>query len=201
MPLILDEVQCGIGRTGKLFAFEHAGITPDVLVLSKAIGGSLPMAVVVYHKDLDTWQPGAHAGTFRGNQLAMAAGAVTLKIVREERLELHAAAMGERLRGHLLGLQKDCPQIGEVRGMGLMPGVEMVDPAGPPDTLGHAPHNRKLASAIQQQCLRRGLILEVGGRHSSVLRFLPPLIITAAQVDQVADIFASALAAACAMRE
>ena len=196
VPLILDEVQCGIGRTGKLFAFEHAGITPDVLVLSKAIGGSLPLAVVVYHKDLDRWQPGAHAGTFRGNQMAMAAGAATLRLIREERLDQHAAVMGERLFAHLQALQERYPQIGEVRGRGLMLGVEMVDPQGKANAMGHPPHNRALASAVQQQCLRRGLILEVGGRHSSVLRLLPPLIITAAQVDQVAEIFTAALAAA-----
>ena len=75
IPLIMDEVQAGIGRTGKMFAFEHADIVPDVIVLSKAIGGSLPLAVVVYDESLDVWQPGAHAGTFRGNQMAMAAGA------------------------------------------------------------------------------------------------------------------------------
>ena len=77
IPLIIDEVQTGLGRTGKMFAFEHAGIIPDVVVLSKAIGGSLPMAVIVYHKDLDKWGPGTHAGTFRGNQLGMATGSAS----------------------------------------------------------------------------------------------------------------------------
>ncbi|WP_303621002.1 aminotransferase class III-fold pyridoxal phosphate-dependent enzyme, partial [Methylogaea oryzae] len=86
IPLIVDEIQTGGGRTGKMFAFEHAGIEPDVLVLSKAIGGGLPLSVVVYHKDLDRWQPGAHAGTFRGNQLAMAAGLATLRFVRQQQL-------------------------------------------------------------------------------------------------------------------
>jgi diaminobutyrate-2-oxoglutarate transaminase len=200
VPLILDEIQCGIGRTGKNFAFEHAGITPDVLVLSKAIGGSQPMAVVVYHKSLDVWKPGSHAGTFRGNQLAMVAGSTTLRIVREQRLDLHAAAMGERLTGHLRALQKDCPQLGDVRGMGLMLGVEVVDPDGRVDALGHPVQDGALASAIQRQCLQRGLIIEVGGRHSSVIRFLPPLIITAAQIDQVAEIFAAAVSAAISQR-
>jgi diaminobutyrate-2-oxoglutarate transaminase len=200
VPLILDEIQCGIGRTGKNFAFEHAGITPDVLVLSKAIGGSQPMAVVVYHKSLDVWKPGSHAGTFRGNQLAMVAGSTTLRIVREQRLDLHAAAMGERLTGHLRALQKDCPQLGDVRGMGLMLGVEVVDPDGRVDALGHPEQDGALASAIQRQCLQRGLIIEVGGRHSSVIRFLPPLIITATQIDQVAEIFAAAVSAAISQR-
>ncbi|MFI8744025.1 aspartate aminotransferase family protein [Pseudomonas sp. NPDC077186] len=196
VPLILDEVQCGIGRTGKLFAFEHAGIVPDVLVLSKAIGGSLPLAVVVYHKDLDRWQPGAHAGTFRGNQLAMAAGAATLKIIREQALAEHAASMGERLAGHLCALQRDYRQLGDVRGRGLMLGVEVVDPDGPVDSLGHPAAHPQLAAAIQRQCLRRGLIIELGGRHSSVLRVLPPLIIRAEEVDQVAEIFMGAIRAA-----
>jgi diaminobutyrate-2-oxoglutarate transaminase len=196
VPLILDEIQCGVGRTGKPFAFEHAGIVPDVLVLSKAIGGSQPMAVVVYNKSLDVWKPGSHAGTFRGNQLAMVAGSTTLRIVREQQLDLHAAAMGERLIGHLRSLQKDCPQMGDVRGMGLMLGVEMVDLDGRPDALGHFPHSGALASGVQRECLQRGLIIEVGGRHSSVIRFLPPLIVTAAQIDQIADIFAAAVHAA-----
>ncbi|MCE6984257.1 aminotransferase class III-fold pyridoxal phosphate-dependent enzyme, partial [Pseudomonas frederiksbergensis] len=83
------------------FAFEHAGITPDVVVLSKAIGGSLPLAVVVYRQWLDTWQPGAHAGTFRGNQMAMAAGSAVINFLKAHDLCAHAEAMGERLAGHL----------------------------------------------------------------------------------------------------
>jgi diaminobutyrate-2-oxoglutarate transaminase len=79
IPLIIDEIQTGLGRTGTLYAFEQAEIVPDVLILSKAIGGGLPVSVVVYHADLDHWQPGAHAGTFRGNQLALAAGSATIQ--------------------------------------------------------------------------------------------------------------------------
>jgi len=200
VPLILDEIQCGVARTGKPFAFQHADIVPDVLVLSKAIGGSQPMAVVVYNKSLDVWKPGSHAGTFRGNQLAMVAGSTTLRIVREQQLDQHAAAMGERLAKHLRALQKDYPQMGDVRGMGLMLGVEMVDPEGRPDVLGRFPQSGELASKIQRQCLQRGLIIEVGGRRSSVIRFLPPLIVTAAQIDQIAQIFGAAISAAVSQR-
>ncbi len=95
VALIVDEIQSGFARTGRMFAFEHAGIVPDVVVLSKAIGGSLPLAVVVYREWLDKWQPGAHAGTFRGNQMAMAAGSAVMRYLKEHDLAAHAAAMGE----------------------------------------------------------------------------------------------------------
>ncbi|XXU74956.1 diaminobutyrate--2-oxoglutarate transaminase [Sorangium sp. So ce1151] len=196
VPLILDEVQTGLGRTGKFFAFQHADIVPDVLVLSKAIGGSLPLSVVVYHESLDRWRPGAHAGTFRGNQLAMAAGSATMRLVKAERLDLHAEAMGRRLKGHLVQLQQQLPCIGEVRGRGLMLGAEIVDPAGRADARGKRPAYAKLASAIQAACLKRGLILELGGRFGGTIRLLPPLIITEPEVDRVAEILAAAIRSA-----
>ncbi|MFB0703468.1 aspartate aminotransferase family protein [Pseudomonas protegens] len=198
VALIVDEIQSGFGRTGKMFAFEHAGIIPDVVVMSKAIGGSLPLAVMVYRDWLDTWQPGAHAGTFRGNQMAMATGSAVMRYLKEHRVPEHAAAMGERLREHLLILQRDFPQLGDIRGRGLMLGVELVDPAGVPDAQGHPPQHARLAPLVQRECLKRGLILELGGRHGAVVRFLPPLVITAAQIDQVAQIFSKAVAAAVA---
>ncbi len=196
IALIVDEIQSGFARTGKMFAFEHAGIVPDVVVLSKAIGGSLPLAVVVYREWLDTWAPGAHAGTFRGNQMAMAAGSAVLRYLREHDIAGHATAMGERLVGHLRTLQRDYPQMGDIRGRGLMLGVELVDPRGAVDKLGHPPAFTALAGRVQAECLKRGLILELGGRHGSVVRFLPPLIISAEQVDEVASRFSRAFAAA-----
>ena len=198
VALIVDEIQSGFARTGKMFAFEHAGIVPDVVVLSKAIGGSLPLAVVVYREWLDTWLPGAHAGTFRGNQMAMAAGSAVMRYLKEHNVAAHAAAMGERLSEHLHILQRDFPQLGDIRGRGLMLGVELVDPSGLPDALGHPPAFGRLAPLVQRECLKRGLILELGGRHGSVVRFLPPLIITGAEIDHVAAMFGNALAAAIA---
>ncbi|MEJ9230080.1 aspartate aminotransferase family protein [Peribacillus butanolivorans] len=198
IPLIIDEVQSGIGRTGKMFAFEHAGIIPDVLVLSKAIGGSLPLSVVIYNKDLDLWSPGAHIGTFRGNQLAMAAGTATLKFMKETNLVEHAAKMGEILKNILKDLQKDIQQIGDVRGRGLMVGVELVNHLAPQNSNGSYPANSELASTIQQECFQRGLILEVGGRHGSVVRFLPPLIVTESQLREATAIFEEAVRAAVA---
>lgn len=200
IPLILDEVQTGLGRTGKLFAFEHAGIEPDVLVLSKAIGGGLPLSVVVYDESLDRWAPGAHAGTFRGNQLAMAAGSATLRYVLEHKLADHATAMGQRLTERLHAIQARYACIGQVRGRGLMVGVEIVDERQAPDRLGTHPVDTGLAKALQQHCLRLGVILEVGGRHSGVIRFLPPLIIQPEEIDQVADCFHTALTLALAER-
>jgi diaminobutyrate-2-oxoglutarate transaminase len=182
IPLIIDEVQSGIGRTGKMFAFEHSGIIPDVLVLSKAIGGSLPMAVILYHEKLDLWQPGAHAGTFRGNQLAMATGLTTLRYIRKHDLTSHVSQMGDRFIRQFQQIQAAFPAaIVDVRGRGLMLGVELSEFA--------SAQSRQL----QKECLKRGLIVELGGRNGSVVRFLPPLIISAEEVDQVCQIFGEAI--------
>ncbi|BFT69304.1 aspartate aminotransferase family protein [Paenibacillus sp. P36] len=198
IPLIIDEVQTGLGRTGKLFAFEHAGIIPDVLVLSKAIGGSLPLSVVIYNSKLDVWKPGAHIGTFRGNQMAMAAGLATLKFIKEHDVPSKVEKLGQHLRNHLNELKLDVNCIGDVRGRGLMVGVEIVNAKAALDRLGHYPQYPELARRIQQECFNRGLILEVGGRHSSVMRFLPPLIVTQQQLDEISRLFSEAVHAACA---
>lgn len=201
IALIADEVQTGVGRTGTFWAVEHSGVVPDVMVLSKAIGGSLPLAVIVYRSELDLWQPGAHAGTFRGNQLAMAAGAATLAYVRENQLAERAGTLGARMLARLQALSSDHPSIGDVRGRGLMIGIELVDPESEPITVttenGSAPPpNPALAAAVQQECLRRGLIVELGGRHNAVVRLLPPLTLTDEQATAVVDRLADALRAA-----
>lgn len=194
VALIIDEVQSGIGRTGRMFAFEHADIEPDILVLSKAIGGGLPLSVMVYRSSLDLWKPGAHAGTFRGNQMAMAAGTATLRFIQAEGLVAHAEEMGERLMSQLRHVQRDYPCIGQVRGRGLMVGVEVVSLPTPGARV--APADGVLAKAIQQQCLREGIILELGGRHGAVVRFLPPLTTQAAEIDLLVEKFQLALARA-----
>ncbi|GLF99679.1 diaminobutyrate--2-oxoglutarate transaminase family protein [Streptomyces yaizuensis] len=197
IPLIADEVQTGVGRTGAFWAVEHSGVVPDVMVLSKAIGGSLPLAVIVYRSALDVWPPGTHAGTFRGNQLAMAAGAATLAYVRENRLADRAAELGARMRASLRELAAAHPSVGDVRGRGLMIGVELVDPeATAHDDTRRPPPAPALAAAVRRECLDRGLIIELGGRHSAVVRLLPPLTLTDEQAVAVLDRFADALAAA-----
>ncbi len=193
IPLILDEVQTGIARTGKMFAFEHAGICPDMVILSKAIGGGLPMSVLLYHKQWDKWGPGAHAGTFRGNQMAMAAGSITLDTIHKQGLVEHAAKMGDRLKNQLKELEAKHPFIGDVRGQGLMLGVEIVNPKRSSNIGGQFATDAALASKIQQACLRQGLIIELGGRDGSVVRFLPPLIISSDEIDLVASSFANAI--------
>lgn len=192
IPLILDEVQSGVGRTGTFYAFQKAGIVPDIIALSKAIGGGLPMSVMIYRQGLDLWKPGAHAGTFRGNQLAMAAGSKTLEIIKRDGLVERAAIAGRRLRANLERIQSHTPYIGEVRGEGLMLGVEVIDPTRNPDSLGHPPHGGDIARAIQSAAFRDGLILETGGRYGSVLRLLPPLTISDAEIDQASDILSDA---------
>lgn len=197
--LIIDEVQTGFGRTGKLFAFEHAGIVPDILVLSKAIGGSLPLSVLVYRKQFDRWKPGAHIGTFRGNQLAMAAGLASLQYINRENIPEQVNQRGRQLMRRLDALKQEVSEIGDVRGRGLMIGIEIVDGLGKTDALGQPLANPALASAIQRKCFQKGLILELGGRHSSVVRFLPPLIVTEAEIDSIAGIFADAVREACSV--
>ncbi|WP_078854316.1 diaminobutyrate--2-oxoglutarate transaminase family protein [Streptomyces sp. NRRL F-5135] len=189
IPLIVDEVQTGVGRTGAFWAVEHSGIVPDAMVMSKAIGGSLPLAVIVYDKDYDGWLPGAHTGTFRGNTLAMAAGAATLRYVAREGLTERAAAVGARMLARLAGLRAELPVpvVGDVRGRGLMIGVEMVDPVGPVDSCGARPAAPELARRVRDACLARGLIVELGGRYGATVRLLPPLIITDEEVEAVLE--------------
>ena len=198
IPLIVDEVQTGVGRTGAFWAVQHSGIVPDVMVVSKAVGGSLPLAAIVYRGELDVWAPGAHAGTFRGNQLAMAAGTATLRFVREEGLAERAALLGERMLTRLRALRCLLPAMGDVRGRGLMIGVEIVDPQADADALGARPTAPGIAAAVREEALRRGLIIELGGRHSSVLRLLPPLTMTDEQADTVLDRLGEAIHAASA---
>jgi diaminobutyrate-2-oxoglutarate transaminase len=198
IPLIVDEVQTGVGRTGTFWAVERSGIVPDVMVLSKAIGGSLPLAVIVYRDELDGWLPGAHAGTFRGNQLAMAAGTATLRFVRRHALHERADAIGSRMLSRLRALAAQHSCIGDVRGRGLMIGVEIVDADAEPDDHGALPAAPRLAAHVQREALHRGLIVELGGRHGSVVRLLPPLTITDEQAEAVLDRLSAALEAALA---
>ncbi|MEU7279016.1 diaminobutyrate--2-oxoglutarate transaminase family protein [Streptomyces sp. NPDC045431] len=190
IPLIVDEVQSGCGRTGTWFAFEQYGIEPDVVCVSKALSGmGLPAAVILYDEKLDTWKPGAHTGTFRGNQPAFAAGVATLKVVRRDRVLENVRARADQLMVHLQGLRALSPYVADVRGLGLMAGVELADPVtGLPATA--------LAKRVQWEAVSRGLILELGGRDDCVVRMLPPLNCTAEEIDTAGLILREALSAA-----
>lgn len=194
--LILDEVQAGFCRTGKQFAFEHAGIEPDIIVMSKAVGGSLPLAVLGIKKEIDVWSPGHHTGTFRGNQLAMATGLTTLKYLKDNNIADKVAAQGEWLKGRLNEMQKRFPVLGHVRGLGLMIGIEIVKPHEAADHLGSYPGDPELSALLQKKCFEAGLILERGGRNGNVLRLLPSLLITDEELGIFMDKLEQALIAA-----
>lgn len=192
--LILDEVQAGFCRSGKMFAFEHAGIEPDVVVMSKAVGGSLPLAVLAIRKEFDAWQPAGHTGTFRGNQLAMATGYASLKIMREQNLAQNALERGDFLQSELKKLAQQYPCIGNVRGRGLMIGIEIVDERQPQDRIGAYPADGNLAAAIQKACFNNKLLLERGGRGGNVVRILCPLIIDQRECEELIKRFTQSVA-------
>lgn len=189
IPMICDEIQCGMGRSGRLFAFEYAGITPDVILASKAIGGSQPMAVVIYNKKLDKWTAGAHAGTFRGNQLAMAAGTVVLETVTKKEFLDEVVSKGEYIRQHIEKLQKEVSIIGDVRGKGLMLGIEFIDPNAEKDLMGHPAASGEIAARVQHLCFENRLVMEKGGRNGSVMRCLCALNVTREDIDTMLSIF------------
>lgn len=194
--LILDEVQAGFCRSGKMFAFEHAGIEPDVVVMSKAVGGSLPLAVLAIKKEFDAWQPAGHTGTFRGNQLAMATGYASLKIMKEQNLAHNAEQRGAFLQTELKRLSEQFGCIGNVRGKGLMIGIEIVDERQTKDRIGAYPADTELAAAIQKACFNHKLLLERGGRGGNVVRILCPLIISQAECEELINRFSQAIAEA-----
>ncbi len=191
IPMIVDEIQCGIGRSGNVFAFEESGIIPDVILMSKAIGGSQPMSVVVYNKALDKWTAGAHAGTFRGNQLAMAAGTVVLERISKPEFLAEVRRKGERIRKALDKLKTEVSIIGDVRGRGLMQGIEFIDPNGEKDLMGHPEPSGTIAADVQRRCFEHKLVMEKGGRNGSVMRCLCALTVTDEEIDTMLSIFSA----------
>lgn len=192
--LIVDEVQAGFARSGKMFAFQHAGIEPDVVVMSKAVGGSLPLAVLAIKKEFDAWQPAGHTGTFRGNQLAMATGYASLRVIKEQNLAQNAQEQGDFIQAELKKAAQEFPCIGNVRGRGLMIGIEIVDERLPADHMGSLPADAVLAAEIQKACFENKLLLERGGRHGTVVRLLAPLIISRAESEELLRRFRQSVA-------
>jgi len=171
--MIVDEIQSGLGRTGKMFAFEYAGIVPDVVTISKALGGiGFPIAAIAYKEKFNKWPAGKTIGTFRGNMVAFAAGAAGLEWMVENKVAERAAELGEKAMLTLKEIEKESAIVGEVRGQGLMLAVEMVK-----DKKTKEPAS-DYAKMIRKYAHQRGVMIEVGGHHNNVARLLPPLVIT-----------------------
>jgi len=187
--LIADEVQSGFGRTGKFFAVEHPAIEPDILVMAKGLGSGMPISAIGARAALMAhWKPGTHGGTYGGgNALAAAAAAATIDTIHDEKLAENAAVQGERLMAGLRELQAEHPVIGDVRGRGLMVGIEFTG-------IDHKPAAATVAS-VQKACLDRNLLLLTCGTYGNVIRWIPPLVVTAAQIDDALAIFNEAVAA------
>ena len=174
--LILDEVQCGLGRTGKLFAYEHYGIEPDILTLAKALGGGFPVgAMLAKERVAEAFGPGDHATTFGGNPVACAAGRAVIETLLDDGLVDNAARVGQYFKERLAALLPEYEFIREVRGKGLMLGMQLRIPG----------------AGIERRCRERGLLINCAG--GDVLRFVPPLIITEAEVDEALAILDAAL--------
>jgi 4-aminobutyrate aminotransferase len=187
--LIFDEVQSGFGRTGKWFAQEHYGVVPDIMTVAKGIASGLPLSGVFSRLDLmKKWSTGSHGGTYGGNAVACAAGVATIRVMREERMLENATMRGIQLTTGLRKLQEDYPQIGDVRGLGLMIGTEFVDKKGKPD--------KAQAKAIVHEAEERGLLLLTCGTYDNTVRWIPPLIVTEKQTSEALSIFTDSLKAA-----
>jgi len=171
--VIFDEIQAGFYRTGKLFSFEHAKAIPDIITMSKGIGGiGSPLSLIIFKKELDVWEPGTHIGTFRGNQTAMMAGLSALRLIKKWQIEKYVSKMEKLFLRELKSIQKKSKFIGDVRGKGMMFGVEYVK-----DKKTKEPFP-ELAKKMRKLCYENGLLVEIGGLYNNVVRFLPPLIIS-----------------------
>jgi len=186
--MIDDEIQAGFCRTGKMFACEHTGVVPDIMTMSKALGGvGFPISAVAYKEKLNTWSPGKHIGTFRGNMVAYAGGAAGIEFMLATNLANHSLQLGEKMLGWLKELEADSPIVGEVRGKGLMLGVEFVK-----DRVTKEPAP-DLAAKVRTLCHRRGVLIEIGGHYFNVARFLPPLVVTEELARKGVDVFFEAV--------
>lgn len=182
--MIVDEVQSGMGRTGKMFAIEHSDVKPDIMCLAKGIGSGLPIGATVARSEIMSWHKGAHASTFGGNPVCIASALKTIELLENGLVE-NARKVGEHLKSGLERLQEKYDSIGDVRGMGLMLGVEFVKADGSPDP--------ELRDRIEMDCFNRGLIIL--GCGTSTIRWSPPLILTNENADVALEIFDQAIEA------
>ena len=187
--LIADEVQTGFGRTGSMWAFEHAGIVPDVVCLAKAIANGLPLSAIVSSRALqERWGRSAHGSTFGGNPVACAAGLAVIRTIRDQGLVANAAARGSELMSGLRRIAAEDDRIGDVRGPGLMIGVEFVG-----DRATKVPDGETV-NALIARCADEGLLLLSCGADHQVVRWIPPIDVTGAEIGEALEIFGDALA-------
>jgi 4-aminobutyrate aminotransferase len=184
--LIADEVQSGMGRSGRMFAIEHAGVDPDIVTMAKGIASGLPLGVTAARAEIMSWPPGTHASTFGGNPVACAASLATIKLLRE-RLVRNAEHVGAHLMAGARELMARHRLVGDVRGRGLMIGIELVRDR---ETKERATTER---DAVVKECFKRGLLVLGAGRNA--IRLSPPLVLTAAQADTALEILGEALSA------
>ena len=190
MLFVADEVQTGFGRTGKMFAVEHHGIRPDVIVLAKGLGSGFPISAIGASADLMArWPKGSHGGTYGGNPIGCAAALATLDVITEGGFLDAVAARGRQLAAGLAEMTADDPGVAEVRSTGLMVAVEFRQPgSGRPDAARVA--------ALVGHCLTEGhLILMSAGTYSNTVRFMPPLVVSEAEIDEGLRVFEKALKA------
>jgi 4-aminobutyrate aminotransferase len=188
--LIADEVQSGYGRTGRMWAFEHAGIVPDVVVIAKAIANGLPLSAIASSRAVqERWGRGAHGSTFGGNPVACAAGVAVLETIRSEGLIDNVVARGAELRAGLERIAAEDDRIGDIRGPGLMIGVEFVRDRATREPDGALPDR------LSASCADNGLLVLTCGSQHEVMRWIPPLDVTAAEISESVEIFGESLAA------
>ncbi|HLB25912.1 MAG TPA: aspartate aminotransferase family protein [Nitrospirota bacterium] len=184
--LIFDEVQTGIGRTCRWFALEHYNVVPDIITVAKGIASGLPLSGIISTKEImGAWQRGAHGTTFGGNPVACAAAVATIDAIREEDMLRKSERTAEGVMNRLWALKDECDAIGDVRGLGYMFGVEFVKKVCEPDPAA--------VEALQSKCLDKGLVIIECGTHKNVVRLVPPLVTTPAQMDEALSIFEEAV--------
>ena len=188
--LIADEIQSGMGRTGRWFACEHFDLRPDIVTVAKGLASGLPISGVFSRMELmRKWEPGSHGGTFGGNVISAAAGVATIRAMREEHMLENADQRGIQLMTGLRHLQEEYPVIGDVRGLGLIVGAEFRDPNGKPD--------KASAKCVVHAAFDRKLMLITCGPWDNTIRFIPPLVVTDAQINQGLEIIADSLKEVC----
>lgn len=181
----VDEVQSGIGRTGKWFAIEHFDVTPDIVCMAKGIAAGMPLGVMASNSEIQDWQSGSHASTFGGNPVSCSAALAVLEVIKSENLMENAKNLGTYLKDRLEEMKEEHPFIGDVRGKGLMVGIELVKDK---DTKEIA---KKEAGEVMMKCFKKGLAIVTCGPN--VIRWMPPLTITKDLLEPSLDIFEESL--------